>query len=287
MIIDVHGHVSAPTELWAYKAGLLSHRGAHGRGEVRVTDDEILVAMRLLFERLKIVVEPSGASALAAVLAGRIDVSGRSVGVTLTFTAASVALKLALGMSASLLLHNVPRWGAFFGGLLLVPYVVPEVVRALAWRMILDPLYGGLNYILVDVLGVMAKGHPWLSDPGTALSAVIVVNGPEWSCHTKPSFQGWSARSTVTTGAPPAPSGARSPRRRGAPRFGCAPRYERRRRPRDAAASRSRPIKPAVHFPSLGGRASWASRAGSVAAERSRSLARSRPRRKRTTRSTT
>ena len=36
------------------------------------------------------------------------------------------------GMSASLLLHNVPRWGAFFGGLLLVPYVVPEVVRALS-----------------------------------------------------------------------------------------------------------------------------------------------------------
>jgi OH-DDVA meta-cleavage compound hydrolase len=44
MIIDVHGHVSAPTELWAYKAGLLSHRGAHGRGEVKVTDDEIRAA---------------------------------------------------------------------------------------------------------------------------------------------------------------------------------------------------------------------------------------------------
>jgi len=100
----------------------------------------------------------------------------RSVSVTLTFTAASVVLKLALGMSASLLLHNVPRWGAFFGGLLLVPYVVPEVVRALAWRMILDPLFGGLNYILVHVLGIMAKGHPWLSDPNTALPAVIMVN---------------------------------------------------------------------------------------------------------------
>lgn len=100
----------------------------------------------------------------------------RAVGVTLTFTAVSVALKLALGMSASLLLHNVPRWGAFFGGLLLVPYVVPEVVRALAWRMILDPLFGGLNQILVHVLGVMATGHPWLSDPKTALPAVILVN---------------------------------------------------------------------------------------------------------------
>ena len=41
MIIDCHAHVSAPVELWAYKAGLLAHRGAHGRGKVNVTDDQI------------------------------------------------------------------------------------------------------------------------------------------------------------------------------------------------------------------------------------------------------
>src|SRR5437899_9940486 len=44
MIIDVHGHVSAPTELWAYKANLLSARGAHGRGSVNVSDEEIRAA---------------------------------------------------------------------------------------------------------------------------------------------------------------------------------------------------------------------------------------------------
>lgn len=44
MIIDCHSHVSAPVQLWAYKAALLSHRGAHGRGRVNVTDDEILAA---------------------------------------------------------------------------------------------------------------------------------------------------------------------------------------------------------------------------------------------------
>ncbi len=40
---------------------------------VLVSDDEIRVAMKLAFERLKIVTEPSGASALAALLTGRID----------------------------------------------------------------------------------------------------------------------------------------------------------------------------------------------------------------------
>ena len=44
MIIDSHAHVTAPKDLWAYKSGLLSHRGAHGRGGVRVSDDEILEA---------------------------------------------------------------------------------------------------------------------------------------------------------------------------------------------------------------------------------------------------
>ncbi|WP_129296537.1 pyridoxal-phosphate dependent enzyme [Streptomyces lydicus] len=38
-----------------------------------VSDDEIRAAMKLAFERLKIVTEPSGATALAALLAGRID----------------------------------------------------------------------------------------------------------------------------------------------------------------------------------------------------------------------
>ncbi len=46
MIIDVHGHVSAPERLWAYKATLLSHRGSHGRGRLRFSDDEIAAAMR-------------------------------------------------------------------------------------------------------------------------------------------------------------------------------------------------------------------------------------------------
>ncbi|HWL47659.1 MAG TPA: amidohydrolase family protein [Sphingomonadaceae bacterium] len=44
MIIDCHGHVSAPVELWAYKAGLLSHRGSHGRGKVNVSDEELIAA---------------------------------------------------------------------------------------------------------------------------------------------------------------------------------------------------------------------------------------------------
>jgi threo-3-hydroxy-L-aspartate ammonia-lyase len=51
---------------------------------VTVTDDEIVAAMKLLFERAKTVAEPSGACAFAALLAGKIDVAGQRVGVTIT-----------------------------------------------------------------------------------------------------------------------------------------------------------------------------------------------------------
>ena len=51
---------------------------------VGVTDDEMLRAMAHLFERQKLVVEPSGSSALAAVLSGRIDIGGLRVGIVLS-----------------------------------------------------------------------------------------------------------------------------------------------------------------------------------------------------------
>lgn len=42
MIIDCHGHVSPPAELWVYKAHLLAHRGEHGRRIGEISDAEIL-----------------------------------------------------------------------------------------------------------------------------------------------------------------------------------------------------------------------------------------------------
>ncbi|WP_030339796.1 threo-3-hydroxy-L-aspartate ammonia-lyase [Streptomyces sp. NRRL S-1022] len=46
-----------------------------------VSDDEIVTAMRFAFERLKIVLEPSGATSLAALLAGRVAGPPRRIGI--------------------------------------------------------------------------------------------------------------------------------------------------------------------------------------------------------------
>ena len=51
---------------------------------ITVSDADIRTAMRFLFERVKIVAEPSGATAVAALLTGKIDVRGQRVGVIIS-----------------------------------------------------------------------------------------------------------------------------------------------------------------------------------------------------------
>src|SRR6267143_4757100 len=45
MVIDAHAHVTAPESLYVYKANILAHRGAHGRGAVGASDDDIVKAL--------------------------------------------------------------------------------------------------------------------------------------------------------------------------------------------------------------------------------------------------
>lgn len=50
-----------------------------GARSLTVTDAEVRSAMKLAFERLKLVLEPSGAASLAALLSGKTDVAGKTV----------------------------------------------------------------------------------------------------------------------------------------------------------------------------------------------------------------
>jgi threo-3-hydroxy-L-aspartate ammonia-lyase len=56
----------------------------HVHDIITVTDAELVEAMRFLWERMKLVVEPTGALAAAGVLSGAIDVRDRRVGIVLS-----------------------------------------------------------------------------------------------------------------------------------------------------------------------------------------------------------
>jgi multiple sugar transport system permease protein len=94
---------------------------------------------------------------------------------TILFTVISVGLKLVVGMSIALLLHSRIPYRNILTGLMLLPWIVPEVVTAMAWRSIYDPIFGGLNPILQG-LGVIDRRVGWLSEPTLALPSVIAVN---------------------------------------------------------------------------------------------------------------
>ena len=51
---------------------------------VTVTEDEIVEAMRFIWERMKIIIEPSCAVPVAAVFNGKVDVKGKKVGIIIT-----------------------------------------------------------------------------------------------------------------------------------------------------------------------------------------------------------
>lgn len=61
-------------------AAIRAHRGT----VVTVSDAELLDAMRFAFERMKLVIEPSGAAALAAVMTGKIDLGGKRTGIIIS-----------------------------------------------------------------------------------------------------------------------------------------------------------------------------------------------------------
>ncbi len=99
----------------------------------------------------------------------------RSVGITARFTLSAVALKFVVGLLAATLLNRLGRAASFWTGLVLLPWIIPEVVSAITWRSLLDPLYGGLSRGLVD-LGLVSRVPTFLTGVNTALPTLIVIN---------------------------------------------------------------------------------------------------------------
>jgi multiple sugar transport system permease protein len=99
----------------------------------------------------------------------------RSVLITAQFTVASVVFKLLVGILAAVLLNRLGNRLAILTGLVLLPWIMPDIVRAITWKSLLDPLYGGLSRLLLD-LGLAKQPTALLADVHSALPAVVLVN---------------------------------------------------------------------------------------------------------------
>ena len=91
------------------------------------------------------------------------------------FTVASVTVKLMIGLLMALSLHKALFARRLVRGILLLPWVVPTVITALAWHWMFDALRGFIN-VSLETLGLIGEPIAWLGQPSTAMMAVVVVN---------------------------------------------------------------------------------------------------------------
>lgn len=104
-----------------------------------------------------------------------------SLKVTGLFSFFNVIVQVVLGFAVALLLNNL-RWGRqFIVTLLLLPMMIAPAVVAFIWKMIYNPYWGPLNYLL-QLIGI--EGRSWASDPTLALPALMLADIWQWTPFT-------------------------------------------------------------------------------------------------------
>lgn len=83
--------------------------------------------------------------------------------------------KLVLGLALALIVNQQFRGYRISRALMLMPYVAPTVLSALAWLWLLDPQFSALSWLLVK-LGLVHGNINFLGTPWNARISLIVVN---------------------------------------------------------------------------------------------------------------
>ncbi|MBN8940623.1 MAG: sugar ABC transporter permease [Rhizobiales bacterium] len=96
---------------------------------------------------------------------------------TIVFTFIASAIKFAVGLYLALLLNNNLPFKALIRSVVLIPFIVPTVLSAVAFWWIFDTQFSVITWALVKV-GLLPKGGVinWLGDPFLAQCSVIFAN---------------------------------------------------------------------------------------------------------------
>src|SRR3954449_11207379 len=94
---------------------------------------------------------------------------------TVLYTVAASVLKFALGLWLALILNQRLPWKAFFRAIVLLPWVVPTVLSAIAFWWIYDAQFSILSWSLIK-LGIIDAPINFLGDTTLARASVIAAN---------------------------------------------------------------------------------------------------------------
>jgi multiple sugar transport system permease protein len=99
-----------------------------------------------------------------------------AVGNTLLYTIVATVLKFALGLWLALILNHSLPFKSFLRAILLIPWIVPTVLSAIAFWWIYDPQFSIISYVLVDVLHWRDTYIDFLGQPWHARFSLIAAN---------------------------------------------------------------------------------------------------------------
>jgi len=100
----------------------------------------------------------------------------QSVWWTFVYTAIATVGKFALGLWLALLLNDNIPFKSAIRAIILLPYIVPTVLSAIAWWWIYDPQFSIISYVVVDQLGLRERYYDFLGEPWPARWSLIVAN---------------------------------------------------------------------------------------------------------------
>jgi multiple sugar transport system permease protein len=92
------------------------------------------------------------------------------------YTAVATFGKFALGLWLALLLNNHVPFKSLLRAIILLPWIVPTVLSALAFWWLYDPQFSIFSYLAVDVLGIREKPFDFLSTTWAARWSLIAAN---------------------------------------------------------------------------------------------------------------
>jgi multiple sugar transport system permease protein len=95
---------------------------------------------------------------------------------TIFYTAAATAGKFVLGLWLALLLNHRIPFKAFLRAIVLLPWIVPTVLSAIAWWWIYSAQFSIVSYVIVDVLHLRSSYIDFLGQPWPARWSLIVAN---------------------------------------------------------------------------------------------------------------
>lgn len=102
-----------------------------------------------------------------------------SVRVTAIYVTSAVIIEISAGILLAHILRGKIKGATVFRAIFTLPAVISPVVVALTWKIMLHGTIGVINYLINKLTGLVPPA--WLSNPSTALLAVILVDVWQWS----------------------------------------------------------------------------------------------------------